>query len=153
MIESCPKKRMLLGITFLGVLTIVVLIVESHWTDNNRATSRRNNFIVEQNSTCFEKEPFEVIKDCEPCTPFELRSKSIGVCIHTHYKEVLKCANGEIVTRSCDRAAYYDEQEFWRFEGFMLAMSILSTLCVVARKKVLNKRMLQRVQRQLANCV
>ncbi|KAL1512818.1 hypothetical protein ABEB36_002341 [Hypothenemus hampei] len=153
MIESCPKKRMLLGITVLGVLTIVVLIVESHWTDNNRSTSKKNTFIVEQNSTCFEKGPYEVVKDCEPCTAFELRSKTLGVCIDTQYKEVLKCANGEIVTRSCDRAAYYDELTFWRFEGFMLSFSIISTVCVTARKKVLNKRMMQRVQRQLANCV
>lgn len=84
---------------------------------------------------------------------FEIRSQNIGVCIHTHYKEVLKCQNGEIVTRSCDRAAFYDEQQFWRFEGFMFLASIVSTICVVTRRKVLNKRMLQRVQRQLANCV
>lgn len=132
---------------------MVVLIVESHWTDGNRRSSKKNNFIVEQNSTCFEKEPYEVVKDCEPCTPFELRSKSLGVCIHTQYKEVLKCSNGEIVTRSCDKAAYYDEQAFWRFEGFMFGMSVVFMVFVTARKRVLSKRMIQRVQRQLANCV
>lgn len=84
---------------------------------------------------------------------FEIRSKNIGVCVHTHYKEVLKCANGETVTRSCDRAAYYDEQMFWRFEEFMFFSSIVSTICVIMRRKVLNKRMIQRIQRQLANCV
>ncbi|XP_019865950.1 protein JTB [Aethina tumida] len=152
MIESCPKRRMLLGITALGVLTVVVLIWESHWTDTTTHI-RRKSFIVEQNSTCFEKESYEVIKDCEPCSAFEIASKSIGVCIHTHFKEVLKCANGETVTRSCDRAAYYDEQAFWRFEGLMFLASLISTFCVVARKKVLNKRMLQRVQRQIANSV
>ncbi|CAG9763669.1 unnamed protein product [Ceutorhynchus assimilis] len=153
MIESCPKKRMLLGITLLGILTIVVLIVESHWTDNNHIPTRKTNFEVEHNSTCFQKEAYEVIKDCEPCSAYELRSNSLGVCIHTQYKEVLKCANGETVSRSCDRAAHHDEKIFWRFEGFMFGLSIISTLCVTARKKVLNKRMLQRVQRQLANCV
>ncbi|XP_066147012.1 protein JTB [Euwallacea fornicatus] len=154
MIESCPKKRMLLGITVLGILTVVVLILESHWTDNNRKGNlKKSTFVVEQNSTCFEKESFEVIKDCEPCSAFELHSKTLGVCVHTQYKEVLKCANGDVVTRSCDRAAYYDEREFWRFEGFMLVLSLVSTVCVSARKKVLNKRMVQRVQRQLANCV
>lgn len=152
MIESCPKKRMILGISVLGILTVLVLIIESHWTESNRHI-RKQNFVVEQNSSCWEKEKYEVIKDCEPCSDFELRSKSTGVCIHTHYKEVLKCANGETVTRSCDRAAFYDEQMFWRFEGCMFVASIFSTLCVISRKKVLNKRMLQRVQRQLANCV
>ncbi|XP_060519894.1 protein JTB [Cylas formicarius] len=153
MIESCPKKRMLLGITLLGILTIVILIVESHWTDNERISSKRRSFIVEQNSTCWEKESYEVVKDCEPCTPFELRSKTLGVCIHTKYKEILKCANGDYVTRSCDRTAYYDEQSFWRFEASMFGLSAVSVICVFSRKKVLNKRMLQRVQRQLANCV
>lgn len=58
-----------------------------------------------------------------------------------------------MVTRSCDRAAYLDEKAYWKFEGFMFVSSIISTLCVIARKRVLNKRMLQRVQRQLANSV
>lgn len=86
-------------------------------------------------------------------TAFEIASQSIGVCIHTHYKEVLRCASGEMVTRSCDRAAFIEERAFWRFETLMFAGATLSTFCVVARKRVLNKRMMQRVQRQLANSV
>ncbi|CAH1982947.1 unnamed protein product [Acanthoscelides obtectus] len=152
MIESCPKKRMVFGITFLVLLTVLVLIIESHWTDGKQRI-RKPKFLVEQNSTCWEKEKYEVIKDCEPCSAFEIKSKHIGVCIHTHYKEVLKCANGEIVTRSCDKAAYYDEQQYWKFEGFMFLASIISTICVTTRRRVLEKRMLQRVQRQLANSV
>ncbi|KAG5870806.1 hypothetical protein JTB14_005356 [Gonioctena quinquepunctata] len=135
MIESCPKKRMVLGISFLGILTILVLVVESNWTESNKR-NRKSNFVVEQNSTCFETEKYEVVKECEPCSAFEIRSKNIGVCIHTHYKEVLKCANGETVTRSCDRAAYIDEQAFWRFEGFMfLGKSTAPTcqLCLINR--------------------
>ncbi|KAJ8912553.1 hypothetical protein NQ315_006625 [Exocentrus adspersus] len=127
MIESCPKKRMVLGITVLGILTVLVLIIESHWTENNKHI-RKQNFVIEQNSSCWEKDKYEVVRDCEPCSEFELRSRSIGVCIHTHFKEVLKCANGETVTRSCDRAAFYDEQIFWRFEGCMFVASIISTL-------------------------
>ncbi|CAG9862519.1 unnamed protein product [Phyllotreta striolata] len=152
MIESCPKKRMVLGITILGILTLLVLFIESHWTEPNKL-SRKSNFIVEQNSTCWELGNYEVLKECEPCSEFEIRSRNIGVCIHTKYKEVLKCSNGEIVIRSCDRAAYIDEQQFWRFEGFMFAISLISTVCVVSRRKVLTKRILQRVQRQIANCV
>lgn len=84
---------------------------------------------------------------------FEIASQTIGVCIHTHFKEVLKCASGETVTRSCDKTAYLQEKAFWRFEAFTCIAAIISTVCVTARKKVLNKRMLQRVQRQLANSV
>ncbi|KAK5648785.1 hypothetical protein RI129_003677 [Pyrocoelia pectoralis] len=151
MIESCPRKRMLLGITILGGLTIFVLIAESHWTQNNN--SRKRIFRVEQNSTCFEREKYEIVDECQPCTDFEITSKSIGVCIHTHYKEVLKCASGEMVTRSCDKVAYIEEQKFWKFESFMFLPAFLSTVAVYVRKKVLYKRMVQRVQRQLANSV
>ena len=84
---------------------------------------------------------------------YEIASQSIGVCIHTHYKEVIKCSSGEMVTRSCDRTAYLDERSFWRFEGSMLGLSAVSTICVIARRRVLNKRSLQRMQRQLANSV
>ncbi|ERL89795.1 hypothetical protein D910_07156 [Dendroctonus ponderosae] len=138
MIELCPKKPMLLGIIFLGALTLLVLVLESYWTENNRTAARKNRFIVEQNSSCFEKEPYVVLKECEPCSAFELRSKSLGVCIHTQYIEILRCANGKTVTRSCDKAAFYDEQTFWIFEGLMLVLSLISTLCVKARKRVLN---------------
>lgn len=30
---------------------------------------------------------------------FEIASKSQGVCIHTHNKEVLRCKSGETVSR------------------------------------------------------
>ncbi|KAB0803469.1 hypothetical protein PPYR_00439 [Photinus pyralis] len=152
MIESCPRKRMLLGITALGALTIFVLIAESHWTQQTNNT-RKRIFRVEQNSTCFEREKYEIISECQPCTDFEITSKSIGVCIHTHYKEVLKCASGEMVTRSCDKVAYIEEQKFWKFESLMFVPALLSTISVYIRKNVLYKRMVQRVQRQLASSV
>ncbi|KAK9686503.1 Jumping translocation breakpoint protein (JTB) [Popillia japonica] len=126
MIETCPKKRMFLGITGLGVLTILVLIVESHLTD--RISSKKRDFPVEQNSTCKDKDTFEIIKHCEPCSAYDIASQSIGVCIHTHFKEVIKCSSGEMVTRSCDRAAYLDEKAYWKFEGFMFVSIFKETL-------------------------
>lgn len=130
----------------------MVLIVESHWTDA-KEISRKRSFIIEQNSTCWQHESYEVIKDCEPCTELEINSGNLRVCMKTHYKELLKCSSGEVVLRSCDRAAYYDERAFWTFELFMLILSCISFICFTARQKVLNKRMMQRVQRQLANSV
>lgn len=43
--------------------TIIVLIVESRWTE-----SPRRNFIIENNSTCYLREEYEIILDCHPCT-------------------------------------------------------------------------------------
>lgn len=91
MIESCPKSRMLLGITLLGALvhlfyfiihnfylfifiiffffrlTILVLVVESNWTDTG-SRHYKNFPAVENNSTCWLTQKYEVINDCHPCT-------------------------------------------------------------------------------------
>lgn len=34
-----------------------------------------------------------------PDSDFEIASKSQGVCVHTHNKEVLRCKSGETVSR------------------------------------------------------
>lgn len=145
MIESCPKKRMVLGIGFLTLLTIFVLIVESRWTTNSRHTY----FRIEQNSTCKTNEEFEIIKDCHPCTAFEIASKSQGVCIHTHYKEILRCKSGETVTKSCDRVAWLDEKNYWTFQGSLLIVGVLSTFLSFLRQKSLDRKTMLKVQRQL----
>lgn len=96
---------------------------------------------------------FRMITNISSFLEFEIASRSIGVCIHTHFKEVLKCANGETVTRSCDRVAWLDERNFWTFEALMFFASVISTIFVRIRRKTLDRRALQRVQRQLANSV
>ncbi|KAL9705508.1 hypothetical protein quinque_009026 [Culex quinquefasciatus] len=88
MIENLSKKRMVFGISCLILLTIVVLIIESKWM--KAGTRRQQEFVIENNSTCWVRESYEVIKDCHPCTAFEIASKSQGVCVHTQNKEVLK---------------------------------------------------------------
>lgn len=44
--------------------TIVVLIAESRWTD----IPRERQFNIENNSTCYLHEEYEIIRDCHPCT-------------------------------------------------------------------------------------
>lgn len=87
------------------------------------------------------------------CADFEIASQSIGVCIHTNFKEILRCSSGETVTRSCDRVAWLEERRFWTFQGLTFVFAVISTTFVVARKRVLNRRMLTRMQKQLANSV
>ncbi|XP_058795230.1 protein JTB [Phymastichus coffea] len=151
MIESCSKKRMLLGITLLGGLTILVLIVESHWTD-----AKSGNVIVETieaNSTCLSGEDFKVIWECHPCSAFEIASQSIGVCSKARYKEVVECKSGEKITRSCDKVAWLEERAFWKFESFMFAGTILSCLILFWRESILRKRIIKNVARQLRGSV
>ncbi|KAG5320626.1 JTB protein, partial [Acromyrmex charruanus] len=146
MIESCTKKRMLLGITFLGGLTVLALIIESHWTNSSSKLYVDN---YENNSSCISGEEYEVISECHPCTAFEIASESIDVCVHARYKEVLKCKSGETITRSCDKVAWLEEKTFWKFEGFMFATAIFSCLAVYWRENILRQRIIRKVARQL----
>lgn len=51
------------NVLFFFRVTVIVLIVESRWTE-----SPRRKFIIEKNSTCYEHEDFKIIQDCHPCT-------------------------------------------------------------------------------------
>lgn len=150
MIETCPKKRMVFSISCLALLTILVLIIESRWAG---ASPKHKIFPSEQNSTCFQTEKYEIIKDCHPCTDFEIRSKSQGVCVHTHYKEVLRCLSGETVSRSCDRVAWLDEKNYWTFEALLLVIGLASTSMSMLRQKALDRKTMLKIQRQLDQSV
>ncbi|XP_034939265.1 uncharacterized protein JTBR [Chelonus insularis] len=151
MIESCTKKRMLLAITILGGLTVIVLIVESQWTESSNNKPYLEN--LEHNATCAIDGKYEIISECHPCTAFEIASKSIGVCMHARYKEIIKCKNDEIITRSCDRVAWLEELSFLKFEGFMFVLSMISCVTVFWRENVLRKRIIRKVARQLRSSV
>ncbi|XP_011503143.1 PREDICTED: protein JTB [Ceratosolen solmsi marchali] len=151
MIESCSKKRMLLGITLLGGLTILVLIIESHWTDHTTGKIFVEN--IEANSTCFSGEDFKIISECNPCTAFEIASQSIGVCTKTRYKEIVECKSGEKIIRSCDRVAWLEERTFWKFESFAFSGAIISCIIVFWRENILRQRVIRKVARQLRGSV
>ncbi|XP_021919690.1 protein JTB [Zootermopsis nevadensis] len=155
MIESCTKRRMILAITFLGGLTLLVLIVESHWTAGN---GKNHVGAVGKNSSndnnCWLREDIETVQPCHPCTDFEITSKSVGVCVATHFKETLFCkSSGKVVSRSCDKVTWLEERKFWIFEGSVFVVGVISTTFVFARQKILDHRMLRRIQRQLASGV
>lgn len=152
MIESCPKRRMLIGISGLIVLTIVVLIIESNWTAAG-PRQQQKHFILENNSTCWQKEKYSIIRECEPCTAFEIKSNHKGICVHTHNKEVLQCKSGEIVSRSCDKVAWLDEKNFYTFECLTIVVGAIATLASYYRQRVLDNKVQLKIQRQLRQAV
>ncbi|XP_077291371.1 jumping translocation breakpoint protein JTBR [Arctopsyche grandis] len=155
MIETCPKKCMLIGTVTLVLLTVFVLILESQLASESvlpsSASQRNKQFPTENNSTCWQHQEYTLVSECHPCTAYEIKSKSIGVCIHTHYKEVLRCKSGEIVTRSCDRVAYLEETAFWKFMAWSFIIGAISSLAVMFRIRFLNRKALHRAHLQLAN--
>jgi len=48
---------------------------------------------------------------------------------------------------------WLEERNFWIFEGSMFMLGVISTTVVFARQKILDHRMLRRIQRQLASSV
>ncbi|XP_013190535.2 protein JTB [Amyelois transitella] len=152
MIETCSKRCMLLGTVTLGVLTLVVLILESHLADTLSGSQRKNKtFPTETNSTCYKHKPFKIISECHPCSDFEIKSESIGVCKHTSFKEILRCDNGETVTRSCDRVAYLEERAYWKFTIWSFVIGAASSIAVMLRMRILNHRAKRRAQQVLSN--
>ena len=54
---------------------------------------------------------------------------------------------------SCDKVTWLEERNFWLFEGSVFIVGVISTTVVFTRQKVLDHRMLRRIQRQLASGV
>ncbi|KAH8395055.1 hypothetical protein KR215_006937 [Drosophila sulfurigaster] len=150
MLENCQRHHMVLGLGALTLVTILVLIVESRYAAEGSVARRRNQqFVIENNSTCWKHEPYTVVQECHPCSDFDIVSRSLGVCIHTHYKEVLRCQSGEIVTKSCDRVALIEQRNFLKFELFTFVMGVITYLASYARDRVLSRRNYMRIERQL----
>jgi len=149
MLETFQKQHMVLGLTLLTIVTIVVLIIESRYADEATRKSKSQQFLIENNSTCWRTEDYTVLQECHPCSEFDIVSKSLGVCVHTHFKEVLKCKSGEIVTKSCDRVALIDQRNFVKFEALCFAGGFLSYVVSYARDRILSRRTNQKIERQL----
>lgn len=77
-------------------LTILVLIIESHWADSTGAFAEN---VQDDNYTCWNNKDYTVITECHPCSAFEVASKSIDVCHESRYKEVIQCKSGVKITR------------------------------------------------------
>ncbi|XP_073845620.1 jumping translocation breakpoint protein JTBR [Musca autumnalis] len=148
MLEVCQKKHMLLGLTLLVALTICVLIIESRLDISGPA--RKPQFVIENNSTCWLREKYTVIQECHKCSEFDLVSRSLGVCVQTKYKELLRCDNsGEIVIKSCDRIVAIDQKNFVHFEVCCFVFGLLTYFLSFARHRILSRRTHQKLERQL----
>ena len=160
MIESCSRRRMLLGILALGALSILVIILESrhlHTNDESSDIHETHEVLKKKLSPgdkCWKTEPFEIEKECDLCTEEEIRNESPVVCVAKGYKELVKCkTSGTRTHRSCDRVVWVEEAKFWKFEGFFIFSSLICGSALFVRQKQLDHRMYQRIQRQMASGV
>lgn len=147
---------MFIAIGLLGGLTLLVLIFEGRYTwsaSAARTTSAPTSAApIASNASCWLKEDYIVVEECQPCTDFEIASKSVKECIPTKFKEVVKCKSSGRAVRSCSRVVWLEERKFWLFEGISISGALLSTLAVYIRQRQLDRRMMKRLQAQLASC-
>lgn len=124
---------------------MIVLFIESEW---DLISQKPKSFLVENNSTCYQREEFETLDHCSPCTEFEIKlakSQKEGVCYHTHNKEVLRCKSGEIVIKSCDKIAWLEERNFYIFTVFAFIICAFASTIVYTRQKFLDRNFFRSV--------
>ncbi|XP_071537334.1 protein JTB-like [Panulirus ornatus] len=152
MIESCSKKRMVIAIAFLIGLSVFVLIVESELAPNDTRphTHTTTHPNVSRQEMCWVREEIQILEECQPCTDIEMNSGSPAVCGIARYREKVKCSKTGEVFRKCDRVVWLDERHFWTFEAVVSAIGLVAGLATMARQKILDHRVVQRIQRQVA---
>lgn len=149
MLESCQKNHMFLGLGVLVLITIIVLIFESRITDDDQS-GHPQPYLIENNSTCWLREDYEVTKECHPCTPnLGEGLQATGVCVNTRFQEILRCKSGEIVIKSCDRVAIDNIKHFFVFESFCFIGALISFLVAYIRERLLNRRIHLKIDRQI----
>ena len=160
MIESCSRRRMLLGILALGALTVLVIILESrHLSRSDEVSDIHETHEVlkkklSPGDKCWKTEEFDIEKECDICSEDEIKKESPVVCVAKGYKELVKCkTSGTETYRSCDRVPWIEESKFWKFEGFCVFSSFVCGIALFIRQKQLDHWMYQRIQRQMASGV
>ncbi|CAG5128646.1 unnamed protein product [Candidula unifasciata] len=148
MIEVFSKKRLL---AFLGVVVLVTgaaLILNSHW-EYNKQLAKQEEVIRNKARKSAPCETFSVVSRCERCSKQELRDL-VPVCSETGHKERIKCDSGKEDFIWCDISPAVEEADFWKFQLCTLVLGLSSYAVVYLRQKKLDKRLMEKINKQIA---
>ncbi|NXI39921.1 JTB protein, partial [Galbula dea] len=95
---------------------------------------------------CWRVEDYVVIQECARCSSFQ--AKSMVECRPTGFVEKVACASKKEDYKRC-RSAVLEAHVFWRFVGTMLAVSSIFGVLVVWRQRVLDRKALEKVRKQI----
>lgn len=157
MIEFCTKRRMILAIAGLIIVSIVVLLVENHLSPSHSVLDLTNKALSGNASYhCWEiADTAVVVEECKPCTVFE--QKTNLACRETGYSEKVKCTLKDgtetSLPRSCPKITWVEEKHYWLFEVLMALLGFGSYSVVHARQRRLDRLLLEKVNRQIATGV
>ncbi|KAK2151280.1 hypothetical protein LSH36_368g01072 [Paralvinella palmiformis] len=157
MIEFCTKRRMIVAIAGLIVVSVVVLLVENHMSPSHSVLDLSSKSST-GNATyhCWEVAKTVIVtEECSPCTVFE--QKTNIACKDTGYTERVKCIlkddTESSLPRSCPKITWVEEKHFWLFEVLMALLGFGSYSIVHSRQRRLDRLLLEKVNRQIATGV
>lgn len=154
MIEVCTFKRMVLLIFIAGIISLIVIYKTSLLdveTIVEASSSRVQNVSSStQEPPCWVLNNYQVKEECKPCSKFEMSMK-IPICL-LGFKELVSCGNVD-QWRSCARVPWLERKYFWLFEGVTICVGMSSGLVTYMRKKQINQRTFERIQKQIASGV
>ncbi|XP_061872213.1 protein JTB [Colius striatus] len=96
---------------------------------------------------CWRVEDFVVAQECTRCSSFQ--AKGTPECGPTGFVEKINCASSKREEYKSCRSAVMEAQVFWRFVGSMAAVAAVFAALVVCRQRVLDRKALEKVRKQI----
>lgn len=103
--------------------------------------------VVAETTPCWQVEEFVVLAECALCSDFQTRSWP--ECSPTGYVERVNCTKSQKEEYKSCRSTRMEEHLFWKFEGTMLALTVLFALLVVSRQRALDRLASEKVRKQI----
>jgi hypothetical protein len=172
MIESCSKKRMLTLIALLLGCSLIILLFEEYVEDNeyemarmyrqsnskpddlskissNAATTsapKPVKHLKKVSEKCEGSEAVSLVKNCQPCSSFEMNALNTEHCLDTGYFDEWKCDNtNESIYLPCISKS----KVLTKFYSFALAWPIAAVVFgtfVQWRKSMIEQKLYTRIQ-------
>ncbi|XP_067664754.1 uncharacterized protein [Haliotis asinina] len=148
MIEFCTKKRMVFAVIALICLSVITLILESRWSFQKKLKDAHIQAMAYSNETC-KSGKYTALDVCKSCTRDELR-RDVHYCHEKGYKLLIQCSDMRIMYKGCDITPDDEQKQFWIFEGVCFVIGIASYLVVHHRRSMLDKMMMDKINKQIA---
>ncbi|XP_067328399.1 protein JTB [Anolis sagrei] len=139
-----PRWRLVVVGLFAGLLLLAASSLAEVASENE---GKKSQGAVLGTTPCWRTGDFVVTLQCAPCTSFQ--SKTMPECGATGFVEQINCSaskKGEF--KSC-RSAAMEARLFWKFEGAMLGAAAAFALLVVCRQRLLDRKALEKVRKQI----
>ena len=117
----------------------------------NKSKEETNSEKLENTSMCWLNENHLIKEPCSPCSDFETAAPHQSACQNTGYKELVKCEFSGEVYRSC--IVLNDSHSFWSFQFATMLVGFVGYCLIQWRNRQLDRKMLERLRRQLQSGV